>query len=74
MAAVTDVTRPDYLFVGSEPDVIWAMLRGTILWKCEGLDEDHRRRRKVAPSTLSLLRHRGHADLLRESIDGAVGD
>ena len=58
MAAVTDVARPGYLFTGPEPDVAWALLdrlRGTILWKCQGLDEDQLRSRAVAPSSLSLL-------------------
>jgi hypothetical protein len=54
-------------------------------WKCDGLTDEQLRQRSVPPSTLSLLglvrhmaeeyaRHNGHADLLRERIDGAKGD
>jgi hypothetical protein len=62
MAAITSVQRPDYTYIGSETQVLQAMLdsyRSTLLWKCEGLDEDQLRQRSVTPSALSLL------DLLR---------
>jgi hypothetical protein len=39
--------------------------------KCAGLDPGQLARRSVPPSTMS--RHLGHADLLRERIDGRVG-
>ena len=63
MAAITDVERPDYVYIGSEIEVLQRMLdcyRATLLWKCEGLDEEQLRRRSVTPSELSLfelLRH-----------------
>jgi hypothetical protein len=63
MAVIKDVQRPDYVYIGSETEVLRRMLdhyRATLLWKCEGLDEDQLRRRPVTPSELSLfelLRH-----------------
>jgi hypothetical protein len=63
MAAIKDVQRPDYVYIGSEPEVLQRMLdhyRATLLWKCEGLDEAELRQRSVMPSELSLfelLRH-----------------
>jgi hypothetical protein len=52
--------------------------RGTLLWKCAGLTDDQLRNASVGPSRLTLLgeyaRHNGHADLIRERIDGAIGD
>jgi uncharacterized damage-inducible protein DinB len=58
MAAIKDVQRPDYVYIGSETDVLRRMLdvyRATLLWKCEGLEEDQLRRRSVPPSELSLF-------------------
>jgi len=58
MAAVKDVERPDYRYVGGESELLAAMLdrlRSTFLWKCAGLSDDQLRRRSAAPSTLSLL-------------------
>jgi Protein of unknown function (DUF664) len=63
MAAIKDVQRPDYVYIGSEVEVLQRMLdyyRATLLWKCEGLDEEQLRQRSVTPSELSLfelLRH-----------------
>ena len=63
MAAIKDVQRPDYVYIGSEPEVLQRMLdhyRATLLWKCEGLQEVELRQRSVMPSELSLfelLRH-----------------
>ncbi len=63
MAAITDVQRPANLYIGDEREILANMLerqRATLLWKCEGLDEDQLRRRSVTPSELSLfelLRH-----------------
>jgi hypothetical protein len=62
MSAVNGVKRPEILHVGDETEILANMLdrqRATLLWKCEGLDEDQLRRRSVTPSELSLL------DLLR---------
>jgi hypothetical protein len=50
--------------------------RATLMVKCAGLTADQLRRQAVPPSGLSLLglvRHNGHADLIRERIDGATG-
>jgi hypothetical protein len=58
MAAVHDVERRERQFTGAEGEVLWSMLdfhRSTLLWKCEGLDEEQLRRRSVTPSALSLL-------------------
>jgi hypothetical protein len=58
MAVVNDVQRPEYLFIGTETEILWSkldFLRSTLLWKCEGLDEDQLSRRSVLPSELSLL-------------------
>jgi hypothetical protein len=63
MAAIKDVQRPGYVYVGSETEVLQRMLdlyRATLLWKCEGLEEQELRQRSVTPSELSLfelLRH-----------------
>ena len=63
MQTITDVQRPAELHVGNERDILASMLdwqRATLLWKCEGLDEDTLRRRSVMPSELflfDLLRH-----------------
>lgn len=62
MPPISNVQRPQYHLIGSEAEVLSAMLdhyRGTLLWKCEGLDEAQLRRRSVTPSALCLL------DLLR---------
>ena len=59
--------------------------RLTLELKCSGLDAVDLARRSVEPSKMSLLglpvhmveeyaRHNGHADLLRERIDGRVGE
>jgi uncharacterized damage-inducible protein DinB len=58
MAVVNDVRRPEYHFIGTETEILWSkldFLRSTLLWKCEGLDEDQLNRRSVSPSELSLL-------------------
>jgi len=58
MAVVNDIQRPEYLFIGTETEILWSkldFLRSTLLWKCEGLDEDQLNRRSVSPSELSLL-------------------
>ena len=61
--------------------------RATLAMKCDGLPDEDLRRQSMPPSTLSLLglvrvmlhliheyaRHNGHADFLREGIDGTVG-
>jgi hypothetical protein len=63
--------------------------RATLAMKCDGLSDADLGRRSMPPSQLSLLglvrhmaelhmineyaRHNGHADLLREGIDGTVG-
>ena len=63
MAAIKDVQRPDYVYIGSETEVLPRMLdhyRATLLWKCEGLEDEQLRQRSVTPSALSLfelLRH-----------------
>ena len=63
MAAIKDVQRPDYVYIGSETEVLQRMLdhyRARLLWKCEGLDEEQLRQGSVVPSELSLfelLRH-----------------
>ena len=59
-------------------------MRLTLEMKCAGLDAEAMARRSVEPSTMSLrevlvgtieeyARHMGHADLLRERIDGRLG-
>jgi hypothetical protein len=59
--------------------------RATLLTRCAGPTPEQLGRRSVPPSSLSLrgllrhmteeyARHNGHADLLRERIDGATGD
>jgi hypothetical protein len=63
--------------------------RDTLLNKCAGLTAGQLKQRAVPPSRLSLLglvrhmtevsaggyaRHNGHADLIRELIDGVTGD
>lgn len=61
--------------------------RATLLWKCSGLTDEQLTTRACEPSSLTLLglvrhvhmieeyaRHNGHADLLRERIDGATGE
>jgi uncharacterized damage-inducible protein DinB len=58
MAAIKDVQRPDYVYIGSETEVLQRMLdhyRATLLWKCEGLSEEQLRQRSVMPSELSLF-------------------
>jgi hypothetical protein len=49
--------------------------RLTLEMKCADLDAGQLARRSVPPSTMSLqyARHLGHADLLRECIDGRTG-
>jgi hypothetical protein len=69
MAVIEDVQRPDYVYIGGEAEVLRRMLdhyRATLLWKCEGLDEEHLRRRSVTPSELSLF------ELLRHLTDAEV--
>ena len=78
MAVIKDVERPEYVFVGSETQVLRRMLdhyRATLLWKCEGLDDDELRRRSVSPSELSLfelLRHLTGAEIywFQHCVDG----
>lgn len=78
MAVIKDVERPEYVFVGSETEVLRRMLdryRATLLWKCEGLDDDQLRHRSVAPSELSLfelLRHLTGAEIywFQHCVDG----
>jgi hypothetical protein len=56
------VERPQFSLTGDEAEILWSILdyyRSTLLWKCEGLNEDQLRRLSVPPSELSLL------DLLR---------
>jgi hypothetical protein len=73
--------------LGDERTTLAEFLRGqrlTLQLKCDGLDAGQLARRSVEPSTMSLLglvrhmaeeyaRHNGHADLLRERIDGRLG-
>ncbi len=69
MAVIKDVQRPDYVYIGGEAEVLQRMLdhyRATLLWKCEGLDEEQLRRRSVTPSELSLF------ELLRHLTDAEV--
>jgi uncharacterized protein DUF664 len=47
--------------------------RLTLELKCSGLDAEAMARRAVEPSTMSLLGLVGHADLMRERIDGRLG-
>ena len=50
--------RADPPFVADERTMLDAWLdfhRATLLWKCEGLDDEQLRRRAVPPSALSLL-------------------
>jgi uncharacterized damage-inducible protein DinB len=52
------VTRINPPYVADERSMLesWLELqRGTLLWKCEGLDPESLKRRAVPPSTLSLL-------------------
>jgi Protein of unknown function (DUF664) len=78
MAAIKDVQRPDYVYIGSETEVMRRMLdhyRATLLWKCEGLDEEELRHRSVIPSELSLyelLRHLTGAEIywFQHCVDG----
>lgn len=49
--------------------------RATLLCKCQRLTGDQLAQRAAGPSSLSLhARHNGHADILREQIDGVTGD
>jgi uncharacterized damage-inducible protein DinB len=63
VAVIKNVERPDYVYIGGETEVLQRMLdhyRATLLWKCEGLDEEELRQQSVKPSELSLfelLRH-----------------
>jgi uncharacterized damage-inducible protein DinB len=63
MQTIPAVERPAELYIGDERQILANMLdwhRATLLWKCEGLDEDQLRRRSVVPSELflfDLLRH-----------------
>jgi len=62
MAVIDKVERPEFSLTGDEAEILWSMLdyhRSTLLWKCEGLNEDQLRCLSVPPSKLSLL------DLLR---------
>ena len=78
MAAIKDIERPDYVYVGSETDVLRRMLdvyRATLLWKCEGLDDEQLRHLSVTPSKLSLyelLRHLTGAEVywFQHCVDG----
>jgi hypothetical protein len=78
MAAIKDVQRPDYVYIGSETEVMRRMLdhyRATLLWKCEGLDDDELSQRSVMPSELSLfelLRHLTAAEIywFQHCVDG----
>ena len=57
MAVIKDVERPEYVFVGSETEVLRRMLdhyRATLLWKCEGLDEDQLRQVGCAVGALAI--------------------
>ena len=58
--------------------------RETLVVKCAGLTDEQLRERSVPPSSLSLpglvrhmaeeyARHLGHADFIRERIDGSTG-
>jgi len=78
MAAIKDVERPDYVYIGSETEILRRMLdhyRATLLWKCEGLDDDELRHRSVWPSELTLfelLRHLTGAEIywFQHCVDG----
>lgn len=63
-AVVAHVDRPVRLLAGSERDMLRSTLdyhRATLLWKCEGLDDDQLRLRAVPASTLTLLDLMRHA-------------
>jgi len=82
------VKRTDPGLILGERQALEAWLdfhRETLLLKCTGLTAGQLKERAVPPSRLSLLglvrhmteeyaRHNGHADLLRERIDGVTGD
>jgi Protein of unknown function (DUF664) len=82
MGTMTDVQRPAELLIGDEREILANLLdwhRATLLWKCGGLDESAVAGGQVNARYIGwhmvqeYARHNGHADLLRESIDGAVG-
>ena len=67
MAVIDKVERPEFSLTGDEAEILWSMLdyyRSTLLWKCEGLNEDQLKLLSVPPSKLSLL------DLLRHLAAG----
>ena len=83
-----EVSRAGRPWVGDEITILDAFLefqRSTLLLKCAGLTAEQLASQAVPPSNLSLLgivrhmtdveyaRHNGHADLLREAIDGSAG-
>jgi Protein of unknown function (DUF664) len=60
-----------------------AYQRGTLAWKCRGLSESHSAWGGQGRASLRWVlvhmieeyaRHNGHADLIRESIDGQTGE
>lgn len=58
VVAIEKVDRKFAPLVGTEPEVVWAMVdfyRGTLLNKCLGLTDEQMALRSVEPSLLSLL-------------------
>ena len=81
--------RPEPPYEGDEAATLAGFLdyqRATLEWKCRGLG-DEQLRVALPPASMTLggmlkhlakvedyARHNGHADLIRESIDGQTGE
>jgi Protein of unknown function (DUF664) len=70
--------RPEPPIAADETATLLGFLeyqRATFAWKCAGLDAAGLQAKVAASSmTLEYARHNGHADLIRESVDGLTGE
>jgi Protein of unknown function (DUF664) len=83
---VDEQGRPEPPCEGGEVATLPGFLdhqRATLEWKCRGLSDEHADWQLQHPLSLRWVlvhmieeyaRHNGHADLMRESIDGQTGD
>lgn len=78
MTVIDDHGRPEPPLTGDELATLQGFLeyqRATFAWKCSGLDAAGLAAAVGASSLGGMLkRHNGHADLIRESLDGATGE
>ena len=81
MTQLDEQGRPEPPPAADENDTLLGFLeyqRATLAWKCAGLDPAGLGATVAASIVCHMIeeyaRHNGHADLLRESVDGLTGE